>query len=161
MRIGIDASWASAIGTGTASYTEGLVKALVKHTEHEFFLYFRPGDDQQNPLYHLSGGHIHRRVVRGPGQPGRTLLALSARATRDRFFPSSGKDQPPPGHASGELHAMVIRTVLARTVDRYLKTPRIGGERRRRGEMPCRVGRNYELLSKLLIEKIKRERQAG
>lgn len=85
MRIGLDASWASSLGTGTASYTEGLVRALVNHREHEYILYFRPGDDRVNPLYDLAGDHVHRRIVGGFGQPGRTLASLTLQISRDHI----------------------------------------------------------------------------
>ncbi|GAC1634940.1 MAG: hypothetical protein NVS4B2_22060 [Chloroflexota bacterium] len=97
MRIGIDAAWASAAGTGTASYTEGLVRALARHNEHELVLYFRPGDQQANPLYDLDAPNVDRRVVGGRGQAGRTLVTLSRVASRDRLdiFHSPGFFLPP------------------------------------------------------------------
>jgi alpha-1,3-rhamnosyl/mannosyltransferase len=83
MRIGIDASWAAALGTGTGSYTLGLVRALVQHDQHEFVLYFRPGDDIVNPLFGLGAPNVRRRVVDGWRQPGRSLIALARAAFRD------------------------------------------------------------------------------
>lgn len=83
MRAGIDATWAGTVGTGTGSYTAGLVRALVKHADHEFVLYFRPGDDRCNPLFALDGPNVSRRLVGGWGQPGRTLAALSIAAGKD------------------------------------------------------------------------------
>lgn len=85
MRIGLDASWAAVTGTGTASYTRGLVEALVEHREHSFVLYFRPGDEATNPLYPLAGNNVERRIVAGWGQPGRSLLALGRAASHDRL----------------------------------------------------------------------------
>jgi glycosyltransferase involved in cell wall biosynthesis len=85
MRIGLDASWAAATGTGTASYTDGLVHALVNHEPHEYVLYFRPGDDARNPLWKLSGPTVTRRSVDGWGQPGRSLVSLARAAARDRL----------------------------------------------------------------------------
>jgi len=85
MRIGIDASWAAALGTGTGSYTHGLVRALVQHDQHEFVLYFRPGDDRDNPLFALAAPNVRRRVVDGWRQPGRSLIALARAAFRDRL----------------------------------------------------------------------------
>src|SRR5437879_2961505 len=91
MRLGIDASWAGVIGSGTGSYTSGLVAALAcneavaMHRHHELFLYFRPGDEIRNPLWALTGPTISRRIVRGWKQPDRSLLTLAAAAAWDRL----------------------------------------------------------------------------
>jgi glycosyltransferase involved in cell wall biosynthesis len=85
MRIGIDATWAGTIGTGTGSYTTGLVDALVRQPGHEYVLYFRRGDEGTNPLYRLSDAHVERRIVDGRGQVGRSLVNLGRSAGRDRL----------------------------------------------------------------------------
>lgn len=85
MRIGIDASWASVVGTGTGSYTAGLVTALAGHRELDFYLYFRPGDEEHNPVSRLTGPHIHTRVISGHGQIGRTLVSMSRAAAQDHL----------------------------------------------------------------------------
>jgi glycosyltransferase involved in cell wall biosynthesis len=85
VRIGLDATWASFTGTGTASYTHGLIAALVQHGEHSFILYFRPGDELINPLYSLERPNVERRLVGGRGQFGRTFLSLSRFAAADRL----------------------------------------------------------------------------
>lgn len=85
MKIGIDASWASAIGTGTGSYTTGLVAALVRQPGHQFVLYFRPGDEASNPLYGLCEASAERRIVDGHGQVGRSLVNLARAAHRDQL----------------------------------------------------------------------------
>ncbi|MDQ2744476.1 MAG: glycosyltransferase family 4 protein [Chloroflexota bacterium] len=84
MRIGLDATWAAGAG-GTASYTRGLVRALVARADHQYTLYFRPGDEVQNPLWRLDAPHVRRHVVRFPTQPGRSLLGLSRAASGDRL----------------------------------------------------------------------------
>jgi len=83
MRIGIDATWARTVGSGTASYTRGLVRALAAHTEHEFVLYFQSGDADTNPLFALPNVNVERRVVDGWGQLGRTLISLTRACSRD------------------------------------------------------------------------------
>jgi glycosyltransferase involved in cell wall biosynthesis len=85
VRVGIDATWARGPGSGTASYTRGLVQALSSHEEHTFMLYFRPGDETQNPLFQLRGPNIGRSVIDGWGQPGRTLVSLTRACSRDHL----------------------------------------------------------------------------
>lgn len=85
MRVGIDATWARGPGSGTASYTRGLVQALACHEEYTFVLYFRPGDETQNALFQLRGPNIGKRVVDGWGQPGRTLISLTRACSRDHL----------------------------------------------------------------------------
>lgn len=85
MRVGIDATWAAALGTGTASYTAGLVRALAHQKQLDLVLYFQSGDEQRNPLYGLAAPGIESRSVNGWGQPGRTLLSLTRAAARDRL----------------------------------------------------------------------------
>jgi glycosyltransferase involved in cell wall biosynthesis len=97
MRIGIDATWAGVRGSGTGSYTRGLVEALIRHEAHEFVLYFRPGDERVNPLWpgNLSAkdrqpanhyqANVKLQIVAGWKQPGRTLFSLAAAAIRDRI----------------------------------------------------------------------------
>jgi glycosyltransferase involved in cell wall biosynthesis len=85
VRIGIDASWAAVTGTGTASYTNGLVRALIEHEEHDFVLYFRPGDDSVNPLFSLCRPNVESRVVAGRSQADRTIVSLTRAAARDRL----------------------------------------------------------------------------
>lgn len=84
MRIGIDATWAGVQGTGTASYTRGLVQALHADRSHHLVLYFRPGDESSNPLTTLRGPHVTLRSVDGRGQVGRNLVSLARAAKRDR-----------------------------------------------------------------------------
>jgi glycosyltransferase involved in cell wall biosynthesis len=83
MKVGIDATWAGVTGSGTATYTRGLVQALAAHGRCHLVLYFRPGDERDNPLFVLEGSGIEKRVVGGWGQPGRSLLSLSRACTRD------------------------------------------------------------------------------
>jgi glycosyltransferase involved in cell wall biosynthesis len=83
MRIGIDATWAGSIGTGTGSYTAGLVDALVRQPGHQYVLYFRSGDEWDNPLYGLSDAAVERRIVDGHGQLARSLVSLGRSASRD------------------------------------------------------------------------------
>jgi len=85
VRIGIDATWAAVKGSGTASYTNGLTRALVAHPEHDLVLYFRPGDELTNPLFSLRNPNVSRRVVPGIGQLGRTWLSLPRQIARDRL----------------------------------------------------------------------------
>jgi glycosyltransferase involved in cell wall biosynthesis len=83
VRIGIDAAWAGVVGTGTSSYTRGLVSALASNESLELFLYFRSEDRLTNPLFRIQSCNVHRRIVDGLGQPGRSLLSLAAAAARD------------------------------------------------------------------------------
>lgn len=83
MRVGIDATWAGVIGSGTATYTRGLVQGLVAHGGCELVLYFRPGDEVSNPLFGLRSAQIEHRTVDGWGQAGRTLVSLSRACARD------------------------------------------------------------------------------
>jgi len=85
VRVGLDATWAAAEGTGTASYTRGLIRALAGHANHEFVLYFRPGDEERNPLFQLDRANVTKRCVGGWGQIGRTWLSLSRETRRDRL----------------------------------------------------------------------------
>lgn len=85
MRIGLDATWAGVTGTGTASYTDGLVRGLVGQTAHEFVLYFRSGDQLRNPLYRLDTPNVTKVIVDGLGQPGRTWAGLTKAASRAKL----------------------------------------------------------------------------
>lgn len=85
MRIGIDATWARLTGSGTASYTTGLVRALVRRAQHEFVLYFAPEDSGVNPLWDLAGPHVTRRMTAHRLQPVRSLATLARAAGRDRL----------------------------------------------------------------------------
>lgn len=85
MRLGIDATWARIAGSGTASYTDGLVRALAPLLDTDLMLYFQAGDESENPLFGLDGPNIHRQVVDGWKQPGRTLWSLSRACARDRL----------------------------------------------------------------------------
>src|SRR5579859_3700697 len=72
-------------GTGTATYTRGLIEALCDATKHELFLYFRPGDEGKNPLTHIGNSNVLHRYVDGRGQAGRNLISLARAAKRDRL----------------------------------------------------------------------------
>jgi glycosyltransferase involved in cell wall biosynthesis len=85
MRIGLDATWAAATGTGTASYSSGLIGALMQHPEHEYFLYFRSRDANLPLLGSLSAPHVRHRTVDGFGQAGRSLVSLARAARADRL----------------------------------------------------------------------------
>ena len=85
MRIGIDATWAGTIGTGTGTYTAGLVRALVREPGHEYVLYFQRGDERDNPLFSIAQPGVERRIVDGRGQLGRSLVSLGRAARRDRL----------------------------------------------------------------------------
>ncbi|MBV9278463.1 MAG: hypothetical protein JOZ41_00120, partial [Chloroflexi bacterium] len=65
MRIGLDATWAGRAGTGTASYTRGLVRALVEHVEHHFLLYVRGDNRSENPLVEMDRPNVTVRAVDG------------------------------------------------------------------------------------------------
>lgn len=83
MRIGVDATWARLTGSGTASYTAGLVRALAAKQEDDLVLYFAPEDVNVNPLWALTGPHITRRVTAHRPQPIRSLGAIGRAANRD------------------------------------------------------------------------------
>jgi glycosyltransferase involved in cell wall biosynthesis len=85
MKVGIDATWARVSGSGTASYTSGLVKALATRGECQLVLYFQERDSVDNPLFGLAGPTIERRVIGGRGQLMRTLVSLSRECARDRL----------------------------------------------------------------------------
>jgi glycosyltransferase involved in cell wall biosynthesis len=85
MRIGIDATWAGVVGTGTGSYAAGLVDALVRQPGHQYVLYFRSGDARGNPLHGLSNSAVDQRIVDGQGQTERSLIGLARAARRDKL----------------------------------------------------------------------------
>lgn len=85
MRIGIDATWARLTGSGTASYTAGLVRALAGRERHELVLYFAPEDAGANPLWDLDGPRITRHVTAHRPQPLRSLAVLAGAAHRDEL----------------------------------------------------------------------------
>jgi glycosyltransferase involved in cell wall biosynthesis len=85
MKIGIDATWATATGTGTASYTSGLIRSLIQHPDHQYVLYFRSRDSDPDLLTTLDGPRVEHCLVDGLGQPGRSLLSLARAARRDHL----------------------------------------------------------------------------
>jgi glycosyltransferase involved in cell wall biosynthesis len=85
VRIGIDATWARYTGSGTASYTAGLVRALAARERHELVLYFAAGDAGTNPLWDLNGPHITRCVTAHRPQPIRSMATLALSAARDQL----------------------------------------------------------------------------
>jgi glycosyltransferase involved in cell wall biosynthesis len=85
MKVGIDATWAGVTGSGTATYTRGLVQALAAHRSCHLVLYFRPGDQVDNPLFTLQGDHIEKRIIGGWRQTGRSLVSLARACAQDRL----------------------------------------------------------------------------
>jgi glycosyltransferase involved in cell wall biosynthesis len=83
MKVGIDATWAGVTGSGTATYTQGLVQGLAAQGSCDLVLYFRTGDEGTNPLWDVRGSHIEHRIVNGWGQIGRTLWSLARACAQD------------------------------------------------------------------------------
>jgi len=85
VRIGIDATWAARAGTGTSTYTIGLVEALVRQFSHDYVLYFQSGDQRTNPLYEMRHQVNEYRVTPAMPQLARNIPGLSVTAARDKL----------------------------------------------------------------------------
>lgn len=85
MRIGIDATWAARAGTGTSTYTIGLVEALVRQFPEDYILYFQRGDQRINPLYEIRDRVAEYRVTPAMPQLVRNIPGLTVAAARDKL----------------------------------------------------------------------------
>jgi alpha-1,3-rhamnosyl/mannosyltransferase len=85
MRIGIDASLGSMLGTGTGRYATRLVQHLLAlDRENEYVLYFRERDRGRNPLFPPREPRIRWRVTDAPLTLLRLHLNLPLWLRRDR-----------------------------------------------------------------------------
>ena len=85
MKIGIDASLASLLGSGTGRYAALLVRHLLAlDQDNEYVLYFRKRDRTENPLFSLQNPRVRSRVIDAPLTLLRLHLHLAAWLKRDR-----------------------------------------------------------------------------
>jgi glycosyltransferase involved in cell wall biosynthesis len=85
MKIGIDASLASRLGSGTGRYAALLVRHLLAlDQDNEYVLYFRERDRTENPLFSLQNPRVRSRVIDAPLTLLRLHLHLAAWLKRDR-----------------------------------------------------------------------------
>ena len=85
MKIGIDASLASRLGSGTGRYAALLVpRLLALDQENEYVLYFRERDRTENPLFRIQNPRVRSRVIDAPFTLLRLHLLLAAWLKRDR-----------------------------------------------------------------------------
>lgn len=85
MRIGIDASLAARRGSGTGRYAALLVEHLLAvDRENDYVLYFRRNDEQDNPLFRLTGPNVTRRITDAPLTLMRIHLNMPVHLARDR-----------------------------------------------------------------------------
>ena len=85
MKIGIDASLASQLGSGTGRYAALLVpRLLALDQENEYVLYFRERDRTENPLFRVQNPRVRSRVIDSPFTLLRLHLHLAAGLKRDR-----------------------------------------------------------------------------
>ena len=84
MRIGIDASLASMLGTGTGRYATRLVSRLIElDQDNEYVLYVRRRDVGTNPLLDVRAPHVRVRMTDAPSTLARLHVNLPWWLARD------------------------------------------------------------------------------